>query len=113
MSKYFLQDPVIDILKKSLNATTLRHKTISNNIANVNTPNYKRQLVKFEEELQKHLTSSNNRISLARTKPNHISFIPKNITEINPELISDQTTAIRTDGNNVDIDLELAQFPRL
>lgn len=110
MSKYFLQDPVIDILKKSLNATTLRHKTISNNIANVNTPNYKRQLVKFEEELQKHLTSSNNRISLARTKPNHISFIPKNITEINPELISDQTTAIRTDGNNVDIDLELAQL---
>ena len=37
----------------ALNAYTLRNETINKNLANVNTPNYKREVVSFEEYLDK------------------------------------------------------------
>ena len=40
-----------NLMKSGLNAAQLRSKTIANNIANINTPNYKRKYVKFEETL--------------------------------------------------------------
>ena len=42
-----------NLMKSGLNAAQLRSKTIANNIANINTPNYKRKYVKFEETLNK------------------------------------------------------------
>ena len=41
----------INLLEKALAGSSLRHKVISNNIANINTPGYKRMEVSFEEEL--------------------------------------------------------------
>ena len=37
------------LLEKALDAAWLRNETISNNIANVNTPGFKKSNVKFEE----------------------------------------------------------------
>ena len=37
----------INVLNKAADASALRHKAISNNIANVDTPGYKRQDVNF------------------------------------------------------------------
>ena len=36
---------------RALDAYALRHQTISNNLANINTPGYKRQEVRFEDQL--------------------------------------------------------------
>ena len=41
----------IDVLNKAADPSALRHKAISNNIANVDTPGYKRQDVNFESIL--------------------------------------------------------------
>ena len=41
----------INLLEKALAGSSLRHKVISDNIANINTPGYKRKEVSFEEEL--------------------------------------------------------------
>ena len=64
-----------NLMKSGLNAAQLRSKTIANNIANINTPNYKRKYVKFEETLN-------------------------NVNK------TDTSGAVRTDGNNVDLESE-------
>ena len=70
------------LLKTSLDATEIRGKTIANNIANINTPGYKRKYVTFEETL------------------NNINKSPK------IEVKEDKSTSIRTDGNNIDLENE-------
>ena len=46
------------VLKKSLNGTLLRHKAIAHNIANVNTPKFKRIDVEFKSQLKAAISRS-------------------------------------------------------
>ncbi|NLW25334.1 MAG: flagellar basal body rod protein FlgB [Clostridia bacterium] len=105
MMKIFQEDPTFRLLNSSLKAASLRHNTISNNIANVNTPNYKRQLVSFEDQLKSNLKNEKSPVKLRRTHPRHIG-LEKEISQ--PQVIQDNSTSLRTDGNNVDIDMEVA-----
>ena len=92
-------DSTYKILKLSLDASSLRGKVIANNIANINTKNFKKSYVTFEE----NLTNEKNKLSLKKTNIEHISG--KN----DKSLISieqDNSTSMRQDGNNVDLDLE-------
>ena len=50
---------------RALDAYALRHQTISNNLANVNTPGYKRQEVRFEDQLAGALSASKSRRAMA------------------------------------------------
>ncbi len=43
----------VPLMNKALDAYSLRLRTISKNIANVNSPHYRPQMVKFEELFQK------------------------------------------------------------
>lgn len=94
----------IDILSKIMTASTIRHKVHSNNIANINTPNYKRQIVSFEEELRKAVSTNKDTLPLKITNNRHIG----SSLNIEPTVLEDKTTSMRTDNNNVDLDLELA-----
>lgn len=47
--------PTINYTSRGMSAASLRHEVISNNIANVNTPNFKRSGVIFEDLLAKEL----------------------------------------------------------
>ena len=69
-----------DLIKIGLDATDLRSKAIAHNIANINTPGYKRRYVSFEETLN--------------------SATPKIEQKI------DNSTSMRQDGNNVDLEVE-------
>ena len=92
-------DSTYKILKLSLDASSLRGKVIANNIANINTKNFKKSYVTFEE----NLINEKNKLSLKKTNIEHISG--KN----DKSLISieqDNSTSMRQDGNNVDLDLE-------
>lgn len=71
-----------NLIKSGLDVAQLRSKTIANNIANINTPNYKRKYVSFEETL------------------NDIDKTGK------IELKEDTSGEIRADGNNVDLESE-------
>lgn len=90
----------INILDKAADASWLRNEAISNNIANVDTPGYKRQDVDFESQLTKALGSSryetmDAKVAGVRTK----SLAPTTYTDYSGY-------SYRLDGNNVDIELE-------
>lgn len=88
-----------DALKEGIKASTVRSKTISNNIANINTKDYKRFGVVFEENLK----GNDSSIGMKKTNSKHMDNNEKvgNIT-----VERDESTSMRTDGNNVDLDLE-------
>ncbi|MCI5621795.1 MAG: flagellar basal body rod protein FlgB [Lachnospiraceae bacterium] len=90
----------VNVLDKAADASWQREQTIANNIANVDTPGYKRQDVEFESVLKRELgdskyTSLDDKISSIHL--NHLQA--KERTEY-------AGFAYRLDGNNVDIDTE-------
>lgn len=88
----------INVLDKAADASMLRHEVISNNIANVDTANYKRRDVKFEDYLKKELNS-------ADTLDKQISNI--NLNKLNASTYTDLSNlSYRLDGNNVNIETE-------
>lgn len=95
------------LIKKSLDASTERSRVIAHNISNVNTEGYKASNVVFEEKLNTIL--SNESIGLKTTHTNHISD-GNTISTINPEIKKNNSTSMRLDGNNVDIDSEMADM---
>ena len=90
----------INVMGKAADASWLRNDAISNNIANVDTPGYKRQDVNFEIQLEKAIKS--NRY---RTIDEKVANIKLN--RLNPMTYRDHSGfSYRPDGNNVDIDTE-------
>ncbi|HOB19536.1 MAG TPA: flagellar basal body rod protein FlgB [Candidatus Atribacteria bacterium] len=107
MSGILGRDMTYSLLKKALDASSLRHRAITGNIANINTPNYKANRVLFEEKLRNSMSGEN--IRLKTTNEKHIP-LQSGPTGIEPEIVKDTGTSMRTDGNNVDIDLEMANL---
>ncbi|MFA5527274.1 MAG: flagellar basal body rod protein FlgB [Peptostreptococcales bacterium] len=101
-------DMTIQLLNKALDASVKRQGAISNNIANVNTQNYKANRVIFEEELKKAILPKNN-AGLMTTKSKHMS-LSQGIRDIKPRVVKDTHTTMGLDGNNVDIDVENANL---
>ena len=94
----------INVLNKAADASWLRNDAISNNIANVDTPNYKRQDVSFETEFR-HALRSSKYISLDK-KVDALNEDGR-LSHIEPRTYLDHSAfSYRLDGNNVDIDTE-------
>ncbi len=89
-----LSDTNVVLLSKLLDLTATKNKVIANNIANVNTPGYKKSNVSFEKELLKAVESKDI---------NKIQNLKESVTV-------SQATGTRKDGNNVDLDQELVTF---
>ncbi|MEB3101170.1 flagellar basal body rod protein FlgB [Ferviditalea candida] len=102
-----------NVLERSLDAAALRQKVISNNIANVDTPQFKRSDVQFEDLLKKELQQSSMTFSGYRTDPRHIqigSSAPSEIVQ--PAVVTDEHSAMNNNNNNVDIDAEMASMAK-
>lgn len=90
----------INVLNRAADAAWQRNEAISNNIANVDTPGYKRQDVAFESVLQKAL--GNNRYESMDEKVSNI-----NLSRLRGRAYVDYANySYRLDGNNVDIENE-------
>jgi len=99
------------VLEKSLDAAWLRNEVISQNIANVDTPNYKRKTVKFEEYLDKAMGSSS--FKGIKTDKRHISIGSGSVDDADIKVSEDyRNDSIRLDGNNVDIESEMAEMAK-
>lgn len=94
------------MLMRALNAASLRQQVTANNIANVDTPGFKRSFVRFEDELQQALTG--RRIAGYKTHEQHIAVGRPRTSEVELRLETDRTSTMRNDGNNVDIEREMA-----
>lgn len=94
----------INVLDKAADAAWLRNDVIANNIANVDTPNYKRQDVNFEDALNQAL------------KWTHLRDLDSQVHKVNRRRLSvtpfedSVGYSYRVDGNNVDIDTENAEL---
>ena len=111
MLEQLVNTSTIDIGSRALAAASLRHEVLSHNIANVNTPNFRRSHVRFEDLLKKELGLDDNLLmKVVRTHDRHlpIPFGGKARTVIE----QDATTNMRVDGNNVDIDIEMAEVAK-
>jgi flagellar basal-body rod protein FlgB len=97
-------DTTYDLLKDGIKASNVRAKSIANNMANINTKNYKRFNVVYEENLKKAEEGSN--FELKRTNPAHFASDDLKLDNISIE--QDKSTSMRSDGNNVDLDVEKA-----
>ncbi len=92
----------VDLLKTSADYSWTRNEIISSNIANVDTPNYKRQDVSFESVLT-------HAIGKAKSSSHSLTEVVRNINynHVAPTVYTDHSNmSFRLDGNNVDIDVE-------
>jgi len=96
----FFTDIASTVLSKSLDASAARQKAIANNIANVETPGYKRSSVSFEAELKRVL----------ERKRGH--DLRKGLRELAPIRQTDIVSPCKPDGNNVNIDAEIADLAK-
>ncbi|MCS6948878.1 MAG: flagellar basal body rod protein FlgB [bacterium] len=91
------------LLKGALHACALRQEAIAHNLANVNTPGYRRLDVPFEEFLR-----AAQQPSLRATHPRHFALPPARLASL--QAVPDANAPMRPDGNTVDIDHEMAQL---
>ncbi len=92
----------INVLDKALDASSLRETVIANNIANINTPGYKRREVDFESLLNQELD---------KLKWNSLDEKVDDVelTHLDAGVHFDMQAYgydYRLDGNNVDVDVE-------
>lgn len=94
----------INVLDKAADAASTRNEILTNNIANVDTPNYKRKDVSFQTYLEAALIGDHSLDSRVAGVNEHLSDFGGNI------YTDSSTLSYRLDGNNVDIDTENARL---
>jgi flagellar basal-body rod protein FlgB len=91
-----LTTPRIQLLSRLLDVAAMRQNVIAQNVANVNTPGFKALEVSFEDALKTAMTSDSGSQAL----------------NVKPEVVPSAGGMSRTDGNNVDIDREMARLQK-
>lgn len=99
------------IVEKALDGTWLRNEAIAQNLANIDTPGYKRKTVNFEEHLNKALDERSFKGNM--THPRHIPIGRSQVEKTTLKISEDHSSSsVRLDGNNVDIENEMAAMAK-
>lgn len=102
----------VNSLAKGLNASWTRNSVIMNNIANVDTPNFKSSSVEFEDMYKKSLQNEEDGFELKQTRPTHMDIGDTDIEDVHAVVTENSDTTLRMDGNNVDIDKEMTDLAK-
>ncbi|HHY22513.1 MAG TPA: flagellar basal body rod protein FlgB [Bacilli bacterium] len=97
----------INLLERALNGSALSQRAISQNIANVDTPNFKAKQVHFQDTLKEAM--ENAKLRAYRTDSRHYEF-GTNPTE--PYITVRKDTMYNHNLNNVDIDKEMSDLAK-
>ena len=98
-------------LESAVNAASLRQRVLANNVANNDTPYFKRSDVVFEELLAQTIGShSGNQSSLPGrvTNAKHIPINGSFAAVPQAKVVTEESTSINNNRNNVDIDKEMS-----
>ena len=87
-------------LEQLIHMAGVRHSLLTSNIANVDTPGYKAKDLKFQQTFDNEL-----QLQLAVTAPGHIQ---NNDSGASP--VKEETEDSWEDGNNVELDMEVAKM---
>ncbi|MBY0013429.1 flagellar basal body rod protein FlgB [Paenibacillus typhae] len=94
-----------------LQILNVRHQTIAENIANADTPHYKKKTVVFEDELRRAINSgSRDDLEIRQTHFRHFGIKDDNASLIPYQIVRNTDTAMNNNGNNVDMDLEMTNL---
>ena len=85
---------VVGLLESGIKAEETRQRTIASNIANIETPGYRRLDVRFEELLAKALNSQQ----------------AADLGGVEPEVFQPQSTPIKSNGNDVNMEMEIGEM---
>ena len=85
---------IIEVLEAAIGAESLRQKAIASNVANMQTPGYRRIDVKFEKLLSKAMDSD--------------GYI--DLEEAEPELYQPKNTKVKSNGNDVNLEVEVGEM---
>ncbi len=85
---------IIEFLEAGIKAEGIRQKAIANNVANLETPGYRRIDVKFEELLAKALDSSG----------------AADLSEIEAQIYQPKETQVKSNGNDVNLEAEVGHM---
>ncbi|MBC7765483.1 MAG: flagellar basal body rod protein FlgB [Hyphomonadaceae bacterium] len=99
------------MLQKGLDVAWTRNRVIANNIANAETPNFKASKVEFESILKSELGGGGS-MAMRKSSDKHMNSGGGVGSSIEPSVIQNQTTSMRTDGNNVDIENEMTELAK-
>jgi flagellar basal-body rod protein FlgB len=97
------------LIKSALEGLTARQRTISDNVANVDTPDFKATRVSFETALKQARGTVDSPLPMFKVE-NGVDgpgTVPERIT---PTAQIESMTGRRNDGNNVDIDSEMLEL---
>jgi len=129
----FISKPAIEMTTLALDGLAARHKVLSSNIANAETPGFKRSDVNFEDQLNKIMTSENAMQKEKEEYSMSLMYYPNslnsagqindqaNITDsgdnttvnyqkFQPEIIQTNDANTKPNGNNISIEHEMAQL---
>jgi len=85
---------IVDIIEAGIRAESLRQKTIANNVANLDTPGYRKIDVKFKELLAKALDSSED----------------VDLSEVEAQIYQPKKTEVKSNGNDVSLEVEVGEM---
>ena len=121
----FITSLTSQTLNKALDGLSMRHKAIASNLANVETPGYKRRDVQFEGQLQaaleaaregekQNVQASNSRpLPMKATRPEHIPLNhPGTLDSVRPSITEQEDFSARNDGNGVDLESEMVHLAK-
>ena len=102
----------LDIMHRTMDVSLLRRSVIADNLANADTPNFKRSVINFESELKRALQTETDRgLSTNVTNSRHIpNKNPQDYREVGPRRVLDYLTTSDNNGNNVDLETETMQM---
>ena len=84
----------VELLEAGLRAEALRQRAVANNVANLQTPGYRRLDVRFEQMLAKAMESGDD----------------FDLEELEPELYQPKNTAVKGNGNDVNLEVEVGEL---
>ncbi len=98
----------LDILQRTMDVSMIRQDVIANNIANADTPNFKRSEVNFEAQLKRALESEKpGTMNAAMTNKRDIPFNqPMDYRSVMPRRVLDYLSQTDNNGNNVNTEQE-------
>ncbi len=85
---------IVEILEAGIRTESLRQKAIANNLANLQTPGYRRLDVKFKELLAKAMDSSG----------------AVDLSQIKPQIYNPKNTQVKSNGNDVNMEVEIGEM---
>lgn len=95
----FLDDPTRAVMRSAMDACALRNTVIADNIANADTPGFKRSVVRFEDTLRELLVAGGPETM-------------EDTRNLASRVEVDQSGSSRLDGNNVNIDAEMSDLAK-